>query len=260
MQLFVPFDLDVYYPVHFIGPADEHFDNPSDIVSVGNHEYAISDTNNHCLKLLTLTVTTIKCTTYVGICGPHQNVSGNGSAEDVFLYPTGLHYSSDTKTIYVVSTSQVHTVDEDRKVRKLWISESTLSAGFLADDHLLISYMHGVHIVNLQKADTLPIGADNSSGFKNGRFHEARFRNPQGLIVINNMVALVADSDNNKIRLIDFQLKKVTTGCNSAGRLEGRGKRIPECKLSQPWALLWINGRVIVSTEQGIMTANVRGL
>ena len=240
------------------GNTSESLDQPSDIVYLGNHTYIISDTNNHCLKLLELAL--VRLTTYAGKCGVHTMTETDTKEDDTLHYPKGLSYSREREMLYVVSSSLVQTVDKEKKIKIFCRSEFTLSSAFLAGDFLLISYKHGVNVIDLDTTDTVKIGAGNSSGLANGRFNIARFCNPHGLVVVSNMVAFVADSDNGVIRLIDFQLKKVTTVCNSIGVLENRRKSIAKCKLEQPWAILLVNDSLYVGNNAGIYTSTIKGV
>ena len=106
--------------------------------------------------------------------------------DDTLHYPKGLSYSREREMLYVVSSSLVQTVDKEKKIKILCRSEFTLSSAFLAGDFLLISYKHGVNVIDLYTSDTIKIGTGNSSGLANGRFNIARFCNPHGLVVVRS--------------------------------------------------------------------------
>ena len=82
------------------GNTSESLDQPSDIVYLGNHTYIISDTNNHCLKLLELTM--VRLATYAGKCGVHTMTETDVKEEDTLHYPKGLSYSREREMLYVV--------------------------------------------------------------------------------------------------------------------------------------------------------------
>ena len=83
--------------------------------------------------------------------------------------------------------------------------------------------------------------AGGGAGFKDGLFEEARFRNPQGLVLSDDGRTLyVADTDNHAIRALDLVSRTVSTIAGTGSQAEtyppeaGIGTK---ASLSSPWDL-----------------------
>lgn len=129
---------------------------------------------------------------------------------------------------------------------------------YISGNSLLITYLHGVTMLNVDRGyeESMNIGLANVSGAVDGWFSEATFHEPQGLAVVDYLVVLVADTQNNDIRLLNFNTKKAESLC-------GLGKDLI-CRLNGPSSLKVIQGTLYIgelrSNSTGIRTTSVAGI
>jgi len=87
-------------------------------------------------------------------------------------------------------------------------------------------------------------------GLLDGKPDEARFSEPQGLCLLDEHTALVADSVNHALRAIDLGTGEVSTLAGT-GRQWSQGSATSgparEVDLSSPWDLVAVDGRVIIA-------------
>lgn len=85
-------------------------------------------------------------------------------------------------------------------------------------------------------------------GFRDGRFDDAAFRNPQGL-ALQGTKLYVADTGNHSIRLIDLEGKTVETvaGTGTLNGFNGFGGSGRETALRSPWDLEFADGKLYVA-------------
>lgn len=237
--------------------------DPSDILYLDNHTYLIADTGHHCIRRLYLPI--LDLTTYAGQCGENGSYSEEPTTifDARFIHPRGMLYEEQRKHLHVICEMSVLFIDMVLEtVNRAYSSSHRLLNGFIASDNLLISYQHGVKMFKIGTETVInEIGAGNKCAFVNGRYAEARFCYPNGLIVANNMVAFITDTDNNLLRMVDFQLKRVRTVCNEAGHVvnDGRKRRIGKCSMTKPWGVAMINDTLYIGTNTGIQSAKVYG-
>ncbi|NOY06663.1 MAG: redoxin domain-containing protein [Chlorobi bacterium] len=86
-------------------------------------------------------------------------------------------------------------------------------------------------------------------GFRNGRYHEARFNNPQGLIAVGDSLLYLCDAGNHAIRVIDLRAKRVTTLVGNGRRavlfnMRGSGSDIG---LNSPWGITAVRSMLYVT-------------
>lgn len=87
-------------------------------------------------------------------------------------------------------------------------------------------------------------------GLLDGKAQEARFSEPQGLCLLDEHTALVADSVNHALRAIDLDTGEVTTLAGT-GRQWSQGSvtngPAREVDLSSPWDLVAVGGQVVIA-------------
>lgn len=87
-------------------------------------------------------------------------------------------------------------------------------------------------------------------GLLDGAAQEARFSEPQGLCLLDEHTALVADSVNHALRAIDLRTGEVATLAGTGRQWsQGSGTSGParDVDLSSPWDLVVADGRVIIA-------------
>ncbi|XP_036363123.1 NHL repeat-containing protein 2-like isoform X1 [Octopus sinensis] len=97
-------------------------------------------------------------------------------------------------------------------------------------------------------------------GFQDGSFQNARFNNPQGL-VLNHQTLYVADCDNHSVRKIDLTNNKVTTiaGTGFQGDDKEGGKLGTQQQLCSPYDLVMVPSVVSVSGKPDVLLIALAG-
>ncbi len=107
---------------------------------------------------------------------------------------------------------------------------------------------HRIVAVALAERLIAEVIGDGMPGFCDGRFAQARFNRPQGLVV-DGALLYVADTGNHAIRALDLRGRTVTTlagtGEQASGMARGgEGRSIP---LNSPWDLVAVGRTLYVS-------------
>ncbi len=89
----------------------------------------------------------------------------------------------------------------------------------------------------------------NGRGFRDGRYHEAQFDNPQGLVAIGDSVLYLCDAGNHAVRTIDLRAGEVRTLVGNGRRaalfnMRGSGGSIG---LNSPWDIAEIKTALFVT-------------
>ena len=87
-------------------------------------------------------------------------------------------------------------------------------------------------------------------GFADGKAEEASFSEPQGVVLLDDDTALVADTVNHALRAIDLATGEVTTVAGTGRQWsQGSTDRGParDVDLSSPWDLAVVGGRVLIA-------------
>ncbi|MBN1780007.1 redoxin family protein [bacterium] len=88
------------------------------------------------------------------------------------------------------------------------------------------------------KAELLQVIGSGKSGFEDGDFSTARFKQPQGMALVKNRL-YIADTENHAIRVADLDSKKVSTlsGNGDQGYLRQVADKPQNVSLNSPWDL-----------------------
>jgi thiol-disulfide isomerase/thioredoxin len=125
----------------------------------------------------------------------------------------------------------------DEKGQRLFISDST---------------HHRIAITGLDGKKQAIVGT-GTPGFKDGKFEEAQFDDPQGLALVGELL-FVADRKNHSIRAIDLKSKTVLTvagtgkqAADPLARLREGPTEALKTALNSPWDLYAIGGKIFVA-------------
>ena len=174
------------------------------------------------------------------------NCSSFGQAsESIFQWPFSLilnKISPDQIFVTDGETNSLWMVNLDKHtVSRLVNHYPETMFGVLQDwssvDSLYITFTHGVAKYNYQiAAQPVVITGSADNGFTDGHFETAKFNNPGGMVLLSATTLLVADQDNNKLRVLDLDLNTTTSICT--GR-QGHGNGdLASCQLSFPQSML----------------------
>ena len=123
----------------------------------------------------------------------------------------------------------------DEKSKRLFIADST---------------HHRIVVTDLDGKKLAIIG-DGSPGYKNGKFADARFDDPQGM-TLDGDTLYIADRKNHSIRAADLKAGTVTTAAgtgqqDSRSRFADVAADATKTGLNSPWDLLLVNGKIFIA-------------
>lgn len=229
--------------------VDVRFNGPSDMLPIGDRRYVITDTHNSCLRILNRT--TLAVNDYTGTCLNKGNADGPVAVAQ-FVSPTGLIYDQTNNLLYVIDgleRSSLRVIDIHlSEVKTKSNFALSLSYGVSAGKFLVISYDHGIVIVDTQNdfAEVNRIGRVNDSGSIGGWFSKSLFSQPHAVALVDNLVAFVADTDNHDVRVADFSRKKVSSLCSLGETGNVDGSIAGECHMCLPWGIVAVNDTLYV--------------
>src|SRR5262249_31620563 len=112
---------------------------------------------------------------------------------------------------------------------------------FIAD-----STNHRIVITNLE-GKKIAIAGSGKEGFKNGKFADARFSDPQGMSLDGDTL-YVPDRKNHTIRALNLKDETVKTVAGTGHQTHKRtGGKALEIGLNSPWDLLLHDGKVFIA-------------
>jgi len=249
--------------------TDARFKAPCGIAVDGEGNVLMVDTNNHALRKVTLR------------CGTVSTIAGNGEegyadgigAAARFNEPWGIVV--DAQGTIFVADSENHCLRQvspgDGAVSTL-AGDAEEGSGFAdgqgetarfncptglaldIDSHLIVADFYNNCIRKVTTAEgrvtTVAGSAEAGPGFADGAAATARFDLPSGVAVDGNNNILVADQENNCIRMIAGKGGRVTTVAGSAekGNVDGTGASV---RFSEPLGVtLDERGRLLVLVEE----------
>ena len=123
----------------------------------------------------------------------------------------------------------------DEKGKRLFIADST---------------HHRIVVTDLDGKKLAVVGA-GSPGFKNGKFDEARFDDPQGM-ALDGDTLYVADRKNHTLRAVDLKAGTVATAAGTGeqdrlGRHSDVAMDAAKTGLNSPWDVLLVDGKLFVA-------------
>ena len=176
----------------------------------------VADSSNHCMRLIDRTTRTTSVLS--GQCESRGYMDGRPG---LFASPWSVlvdQRDKDQLFITDYSNSDVRTVDVESQVVDTLVKNGSLKhiIGITQEEKsgdLFVTATHAVYrIMYIQKTLSLISGSPGSkSGHEDGTLLSSLFNFPEELIFITPKNLLVADYDNNKLRLLDMKADKVTT-------------------------------------------------
>ena len=174
------------------------------------------------------------------------NCSSFGQAsESIFQWPFSIILNKNNPDQIFVTDGETNSfwmVDLDKSnISRLVKHYPEPMFGVLQDwssaDYLYLTFSHGVAKYNYQNsAQPVNITGSADNGFTDGPFETAKFNNPGGMVLLSATTLVVADQDNNRLRILDLDMNTTTSICT--GR-QGHGNRdLTSCLLFYPQSLL----------------------
>ena len=114
-----------------------------------------------------------------------------------------------------------------------------------ATGNIYVTFNHGVGLYIYQSNTFSIITGSTSSGFVEGELSQLRIEYPAGLVFLSRGTLLVADMNNNGLRVLDLTTNSSSSICTGVGgHSDGDAS---SCQLTQPWSLLKENDIVFIS-------------
>ena len=196
---------------------------PRGFILITRSQVIISDTRNHCLKLLD------RHTGFTNRVAGSCSIAGyeDGAGDAKFDRPWTIRQDNQNSSQLLMSENNNFAIRTVAVCHQKWLVGTFVKSDQLvyvrqfmqdAKGNIFASAKNAIFYISYQqRAVSLLIGS-TASGFKDGSFLEARFRAPHGQQWISPTSFLVSDISNSKIRLADLESRTVSTLdlCNSA--------------------------------------------
>ena len=224
------------------------------------------DSYNHCMRMLDRT-SNASYVSYAGYCCSNGYADGTSRAR--FYYPwSAIADKKATGRLLVTDKSNhairhVHTHYAGYQyVSTFYRSTSSLQKPTgITQEHAsgdLFITTHGYYVYKLtysSKALTLLSGT-GSRGFHDGISCQTRFYYPYELLLISRHTLLIADSSNNRLRVLDLNSLMTGSLCSgTGGTVDGN---LTACTLNSPRALAVVNDSLFIGQYQAIR--KIKGL
>lgn len=212
----------------------------------------IADTGNHCLRFINRI--TNETSYFKGICGESGYRDG---IDPLFNYPWGVAQNpTDSSQLYVADhhnhAIRMFDIKSDICITIRAKGDLNRPMGLNFDwnkDNLIIT---NTHFLLSMRIDTLEfqvtVGVSTGADGHNDLTAAESYLNwPRDTIFISESVQLIADHDNQLIRVVDIDSGEVYSLCTGAPTTEDGD--ISECGLSFPNSLLYLDGYLYVGVD-----------
>jgi hypothetical protein len=239
--------------------TDARFWNIYNFLQWNSSSIIIADYGNACIRIADRE--TWRTSRFAGNCTVRGYRDGDAA---LFDYPWGIikdphsddkiivtEYYNDAIRQIDMNTGITKTLTKGHIILPLKIEYDTSSDTFLlSSEHAITRYDSSTNVITV-------VSGGRSAGFSDGDLAQAKFYSPRNLVLLHQRVALVADTDNHVIRVLNFDNETVSSVCipQSSGTVDGSAK---VCKLSKPWGLLYRDGILYVGQNGAIRTISCK--
>lgn len=117
---------------------------------------------------------------------------------------------------------------------------------------IFVTYSLGVDFFNYRENTMLNLVQSSMREFADGMFHQVKFNNLLAIVLLTENTLLVADSDNNRLRILDLSTNTSTSICSGTfGQVDGN---LSDCSLVGPWSLLIWQNTLYIGEDTTIRT------
>eukprot|EP01028_Stygiella_incarcerata_P014235 TRINITY_DN9267_c0_g1_i1.p1 TRINITY_DN9267_c0_g1~~TRINITY_DN9267_c0_g1_i1.p1 ORF type:complete len:780 (-),score=236.20 TRINITY_DN9267_c0_g1_i1:68-2407(-) len=212
-------------PGHVDGYARRaQFNTPFGIVSTRQgSQLIISDLGNKCIRRINIED---------GLVVTISSIS-SASKKTSIQYPTGVALDTDEKHILVADSKRNSVLRVNaRSGATLHLASLPLVHGqrsqihdIIVDDggFLFVTHTRGISKIHPKSRTVSHVASSYHTGWVDGAFEVAQFKNPHGLCFLSSSEILVADTENHVIRHLDLKNMLVSTyaGCGENGSEDG---------------------------------------
>jgi DNA-binding beta-propeller fold protein YncE len=213
---------------------DASFDNPYGI-TIYNDQIIVADTYNHRIRMID-----IKSRMVSTLAGNGRAEWKDGQGEDAsFCHPRGVVVVSGQVVVADTRNNRIRLIDMNtREVSTLagngnegWKNGEGEDSSFdnpwgiaVYNDQIIVAdtWNNRIRLINLNSRMVSTLAGNGNEGWKDGPSEDASFNHPYGIAIYNDQV-IVADTDNNRIRMIDMNTREVSTLAGSEWK-DGQGE------------------------------------
>lgn len=221
--------------------AKARFNMITGFSQVTNSAVVVADYKNHCLRLVNRK--SYKTSVYAGKCTEAGYKDGDSA---LFYRPASIivDMMRQLQTLIVCDryNNALRLVDVvTREVGTFMRSDETLyhpiglTQDFSSGD-LFITTHHAVYKLAYENKSLKLVAGSKSQGYRDGYLRAALFSYPRELMIIHGNKFLVADQDNNRLRVIDVNMNRISSICS--GTEANTHGDFSSCELNQPRSLL----------------------
>jgi len=240
------------------GPAGEAmFHNPGAIAvhqpEGGEEELLIADTCNHAIRLVSFSSGEVQT-----LAGGSEGFRDGPLSEALFAFPEGIAVCPATGLIYIVDTdnNRIRVLDRVEGIVRT-LSEASGSPpslqhpegiAVLPGGRLVIgdSCNHRLCMVDSTTGAICDLaGKLGEKGHIDGALEQARFDTPRGIAISRWGELIVADTNNDAVRVVDAGLTKIQTVCN---KTRWHGAPFKAMRFDEPYAVaVSLSGDLVVT-------------
>lgn len=225
-----------------------------DFVQEFRKQIIVLDSRNHCLRLVHRP--SMQTEAFAGKCETFGFTNGNSG---LFYYPSSILRDVHSNGVYVTDSynNALRYVDLITRVISTVLSTGVRRPDSVAfgfnNKTLLLSNYHYISRYDIDSQTLVNITGDPGRAWHvNGNLATARFFYPRELLPLNGNVTLLADFNNNRLRIIDEGANNVSSIC--AGRRKMVEGPAATCQLLQPASLLLVDNVLYVGAQNAILT------
>lgn len=231
-------------------------------VQVNQTSIIVVDSDNHCLRLVDRK--SRQTSTFAGTC---ETLGRNDGSNAKFDQPFCVIKDPNKPNKLLVTDKSNYAV---RQVDAITGSTVTLfsewsglrvptSISFDAlTKSLIITNEHYIGDLRNGSSSVVIMTGSSSDGFKDGKLLQAQYSHPGDAVPLSAGIRLVADSWNNRLRVVNIEANSVSSICEEASRV--RDGSALTCSQNYPIGLLVGNGIIYVGEIQAIRTISCKWL
>lgn len=230
------------------------FDHIKGIIHLTNDIVLVVDSLNDCLRAVNRN--TSETSVYLGDCTNNGYRDGDNP---LFWNPAGLIRDvKNTTTLFTICsiTDVLRSIDTTTNTTQTLIASSELAfANDLTQNQesgdIYITTWHSVIRYDYNGSFLTTISGSDTSGYTDNVLSLATYSNPQGIVIFGVDMLLVADKDNNVIRVLHLQTNS-TTWSICSGVSGYTDSNITSCQLASPSAMLVLDGKIYIGQDSRI--------
>lgn len=213
----------------------------------------VVDYFNHCLRLIAHQAQSTS-----PLAGECENAGFSDGVESHFFYPRSVikhEHSAHRLIIADQSNHALRVFDLIKGATETIIRHSGLNypraiAYDINKENLLLSNWNYICKYNLKTGTLTNITGSINPGYADGSLSTTWLNFPHELISITPSLTLIADSENNRLRLVDTDSDTVTSIC--AGDEMTRDGSAQTCSLNFPSGFLWKGNLIYIGQHRAI--------